>query len=124
MAGYKVLTDLKPDQCLQTAWRTTQERGFKLSGLEPQGRTFLARKGNWLLNHLGGNLFTPYCRFKFTVAGHERGSELILELDDAATVPTGKIGAWRIGRQEEKLIAAITAAVEKEGGHVLERTEF
>ncbi len=123
MAGYNVLTDLEPDKCLETAWRTAQERGFTLSGLEPSGRTFLARKGNWLLNHLGGNLFTPYCRFKFTITSHARGSELVLELEDAATVHTGKIGAWRIGRQEEKLLDAIAAAVEREGGRVLERGE-
>jgi hypothetical protein len=124
MPGFKVLTDLPPEKCVKTTWRAAQDIGFTLSGLEPDGRHFLARKGNWLLNHFFGNLFTPYCQFKISAEVYDNGTEVVVEREQAATVTTGKLGAWRVHRQAEELTDAIAAALQNEGGKVLERKEF
>jgi hypothetical protein len=124
MAGYKVLTDLAADKCLKTAWRTAQDQGFSLSGLEPDGQHFIARKGNWLLNLLGGNLFTPFCQFKISAVPYDNGTEVVVEREQRALVSTGAIGAMRIQRQGSDLIDAIAAALQQEGGKVLDKKEF
>jgi hypothetical protein len=124
MAGFKVLTDLGAEKCLKTAWRAAQDLGYALSGLEPEGRQFLARKGSWLLNMLGGNLFTPYCQFRISVETYDNTTEVVLERKQASTVTTGAVGAMRLSRQAEELRDGIAQALQKEGGQVLDKKEF
>lgn len=126
MAGHKIMTDLEPTKALRAAWRAAQDQGFVLAPnpLPDDAQTFVAHKGNRWLNVLGGNLFTPHCRFKVSVERYDRGNEVVLETETAATVTTGAIGARRIVRQAVELADAVARALQTDGGQVLERKEF
>lgn len=126
MAGHKIMTDLEPPKALRTAWRAAQDQGFALTPapLPEDAHDFTAHKGSRWLNMLGGNLFTPHCRFKVSVERYDRGTEVVLETASAATVMTGAIGARRIGRQAAELADAVAQALQADGGRIIERKEY
>ncbi len=122
MAGVKVLTDLDPDKALRSAWRAAQDAGFGLTSLGLDVPQFLAQKGHILLSLVAGAL-APYCRFKVSVEKYDHGTEVVLE-KSLPWLTTGALGVRRVNREAAALMDAVAAALEHDGGKVLERKEF
>jgi len=122
MAGIKLLTKLEPQTCLKVAWRTAQDLGFSLTPIEANSTRFTATKGSALLGFIAGAL-APHCNFEVSVASYSDGNEVVLE-NNSPWLTSGSAGVAKINQQAEDLIRAIAAAIEKEGGTILQRKEF
>lgn len=122
MAGLKVVTDLQPDKALRSAWRAAQEQGFSLTSAGLDVPRFEARKGHVIISHFLGPL-APYRHFNVSVEPEARGSAVILD-KTLPWITTGLVGVGRVHRHADDLMDAIVAAIEHDGGSVLERKDF
>jgi hypothetical protein len=120
--GLKVLTDLDSHKALRSAWRAAQEQGYSLASPGLDEPRFEARKGHVVWSMLVGPL-APYLHFKVSVEKYDNGCEVVLD-KTLPWITTGAVGVGRVNRQAEELMDAIAAALEKDGGRVLERKTF
>ncbi len=120
MAGIKLVTNAEPDVVLQTAWRTAQDLGFRLTPI--QDGTFSASKGRAIWSLVAGAA-APHCAF--TLSARRYGdAETDLMLDMHVGWTAGMIGKRRIWGEADALMQQVAEAIEKQGGKVIERKEI
>ncbi|MBI1831381.1 MAG: hypothetical protein HYR84_08025 [Planctomycetes bacterium] len=122
MAGLKLLTKLEPQTCLKLAWRTAQDLGFTLTPIDDSSKRFSATKGSAVWGFIAGAL-SPHCAFEISVAAYGDANEVVLE-KNTSWLTSGTIGVAKVNQQADDLMRAIAAAIEKEGGTIMERKEF
>ena len=122
MPGFKLLTKLDPPRCLKAAYRAAQDRGFSLTPIDDAATHFTATKGSVLVSMIAGP-FSPHCVFEISAQAHADANEVVLE-KNKPWLMTGSAGVSKVNRQAEELMQGIAAAIEKEGGTILERKEF
>jgi hypothetical protein len=123
MPGLKLLTRLEPPRCLKAAWRTAQDLGFSLTPIDESSSSFTATKGSMLTSMLAGSLLAPYCHFQISTATYSDTNEVVLE-KNKPWLTGGAVGVGRVNRAAKELLDAIAAAIEKDGGTILEKKEF
>ena len=119
--GVKLLTNLDPQLCLKLAWRAAQDRGYSLTSIGETTKRFTASKGNAILGVIAGAL-APHCVFQIGVESYPDANELMLDMNSPWL--SGASGVRYVREQATELLDAIVAAIEKEGGKIIERKEY
>jgi hypothetical protein len=122
MAGMKLLTKLDPLTCLKLAWRTAQDQGYTITPIDDNSKHFTAKRGNVVVGLIAGPV-SPYCCFEISVESYPSANELVLEKNNP-WFTSGAIGVSRVNARATELFDGIAAAIEKEGGTIVERKEF
>lgn len=122
MPGLKLLTKLDPQRCLKAAFRAAQDLGFSLTPISADSRQFTATKGNMLVSLLAGP-FAPHCVFEISAQAFADANEVVLQ-KNKPWLTTGALGVSKVNQQADELMAAISSAIEKEGGSILGQKEF
>jgi hypothetical protein len=121
MAGFKLVTDLEPDACLQIAWRTAQDAGFRLTAIE--NWSFHAKRGNVVLSAIAGPI-APHCNFKISAHRYEDGTTDVVLEKNSPWLTSGRIGVNRVQAQAEELADKIETALREQGGKIVSRKEI
>lgn len=121
MPGIKLLTKLDPTICYKVAWRTAQDLGYSIPPLDENSTSFTATKGNFVTRMLGP--ISLYCRLDISVHAYPSANEIVIEKNNP-WLSSGAIGRAKVNKLAEEYITALSAAIEKEGGSIVERKEF
>ena len=121
MAGFKLVTDLDPEKCLEIAWRAAQDLGFRLGPVE--GGKFSAKRGHAVLSAIGGPL-APHCNFEVSAARYGDGTTDVVLETNSPWLTTGWLGSRKVAGRASELADKIAEALKAGGATIRERKEI